>query len=114
LLAAIGTYGVVSDSVATRTRELGIRIALGAEPMEIMIQVLRSALTWVLLGEFAGLGLAIAATSAAQATLFGVSPVNMPSIFAGCAVLIVISLIALVPPALRAARTDPNQALRQY
>jgi putative ABC transport system permease protein len=114
LLAAIGTYGVVSDSVATRTRELGIRIALGAEPMEIMIQVLRSALTWVLLGEFAGLGLAIAATSAAQATLFGVSPVNMPSIFAGCAVLIVISLIALVPPVLRAARTDPNQALRQY
>jgi predicted permease len=113
LLAAIGTYGVVSDSVATRTRELGIRIALGAEPAEIIIQVLRSALTWVLLGELVGLALAIAATSAARATLFGVSPINMPSMFTGCTVLIVTSLIACVLPALRAAHTDPNQALRQ-
>lgn len=113
LLAAIGTYGVVSDWVATRKKELGIRIALGARSGEITVHVLRSVLTWIVLGELLGLLLAISATSAARSALFGVSPVNMRSIAGGSGVLIVISLIACIPPALRAARTDPNQALRQ-
>jgi putative ABC transport system permease protein len=112
VLAAVGVFGVVSDFVATRRRDLGIRMALGARPARIAGHVLRSAFACVLWGEALGILGGTVATTAIRATLFEVSPVDMISISGGCAVLVIVSLVACMPPALRAARTDLNQVLR--
>jgi predicted permease len=112
LLAAVGVFGAVSNFVAMRKRDLGIRMALGARPSGIVSHVLWSALTCVLLGEVVGVLAGMIATIAIRATLFEVSPVDIMSVFSGCATLLTISLVACMPAALRAASTDLNQALR--
>ncbi len=112
-LAAVGVYGVVSDFVVTRRKEIGIRIALGARPAGIVSHVLRSALFWILLGEIIGIAVAAVSTIAIRSTLFEVSPVDVLSICSGCAVILIVSFVACVVPALQAASTDPSQVLRE-
>jgi predicted permease len=112
-LAAVGVYGVVSDFVVTRRKEIGIRMALGARPPGIVSHVLRSALLWILLGEIVGVVAAVVSTIAIRSMLFEVSPVDVISICSGCAVILIVSFIACVIPALQAASTDPSKVLRQ-
>ncbi len=112
LLAAVGIYGVLHFTVARRTREIGIRMALGAGVWQVLRPVLQRSLGWVLAGLALGIGLALSARGMTQQLLAGVSGVD-PLTF--CAVLVgfgVIVMIAAVVPARRAARIDPIRALR--
>lgn len=112
LLGLAGIYGVVSYVVTQRTRELGIRIAIGANPFDIVRSVLKQGLLLAISGVSFGLGLAFGASRLMAAFLFGVEAVD-PATFAvvGLA-LIATVLLACLPPARRAAGTDPIQALR--
>ena len=112
LLASIGLYGVMAYTVARRTREIGIRMALGAGVGQVLRPVLQRSLGWVLAGLALGIGLAMSARGMTQQLLAGVSGVD-PLTF--CAVLAgfgVVVMIAAVIPARRAARIDPIRALR--
>jgi putative ABC transport system permease protein len=113
LLAAIGLYGVVSYGVAQRTRELGVRVALGATPTDILRLVLSSGVPLVALGLLSGLAAAVAATRALGTLVFGVSHAD-PATFAGAGLLLaLIALVAHYVPIRRAMRIDPALALRQ-
>jgi len=113
LLAAIGVYGVVSDMVVMRTKEFGIRIVLGAQAKTIVMTVLRSTLSWVVLGEILGVLAGILAALSIRTRLFGVAATDGLSISASSALLILVSLVACVAPVLRACRVDPNRILRE-
>jgi putative ABC transport system permease protein len=112
MLAATGLYGVLSGSVTERTREIGVRSALGASRHDIVSLVVRQGLT--LTGFGIGLGLigAVAASQAIAAMLFGISTLD-PTTYLGVILLLVaVSMIACAVPAWRAARIDPMVALR--
>ena len=112
LLAAAGIYGVISYAVAQRTAEVGIRIALGASPSEVLGGVLRSGMSVVAAGAAAGAAAAFAAAGLLGKLLFGVSP-HDPAIYA--AMLLGVALVGLLAnllPARRAATIDPIRALR--
>jgi len=112
LLAAVGLYGVVSYGVAQRTREVGLRMALGARPADVFRLVLARGLTLVLIGVVAGLGISLIATRYLGSLVFGVSP-NDPATFAtAAAVLTVVALLAHWVPVRRALGIDPAIALR--
>ena len=112
VLAAIGLYGVTAYAVARRTREFGVRIALGATRGDILRMVLRQGLALTLAGSAAGLVLAGAAAQVTASMLFGVTPIDPPT-FAGSALLfLAVGLAACVVPALRATRIVPIHALR--
>jgi predicted permease len=112
LLAMIGLYGLVSYSVAQRTRELGVRIALGAAPRDVLRLVLGEGSRLALIGVAIGLLAAFALTGLMRSLLFGVSPAD-PLTFIGVAMLfIVVALTACYIPARRATRVDPIVALR--
>ena len=112
LLAATGIYGVLAIEVGRRSRELGIRMAIGAHPGQVRLMVLRRALLTALVGVGLGTALAVAATRGMQAMLHGVSASD-PRTFVGVAVLMVlIALGAAYVPARRATRVDPVGALR--
>ena len=111
-LAALGLYGVLSYSVAARTRELGIRIAVGATPRRLVGAVMREALASVVSGVAIGLAGAFYSSRFLEALLFGVRP-HDPATLAGVAGLFLgVALIAAYVPARRAARVDPGVALR--
>lgn len=111
-LAAMGLYGVIAFLVAQRTQEIGVRIALGATRRDIVRMVGGQGLRYVLTGVAIGLAGAFAVARLLAGELFGVSPTD-PPVFAGVSVfLIVVALLACLTPALRAARVDPQQALR--
>ncbi|HEY7058370.1 MAG TPA: ABC transporter permease [Vicinamibacterales bacterium] len=113
LLAAIGLYGVVAHGVAQRTREVGLRVALGACPADILRLVLSTGLPLVALGLVAGLAAAASATRLLGSLVFGVSPTD-PVTFAGAGVLLaIVALLAHWVPLARALRIDPAVALRQ-
>ena len=112
-LAAIGIYGVVAFLVAQRTREIGIRMALGARAADVLGLVLREGMSPVLLGAAGGMLAAIAATRAIRTMLFGVTPLDAISLAAAPALLAVVALIACYLPARRALRVDPIVALRE-
>jgi putative ABC transport system permease protein len=113
LLSAIGLYGVLSYSVARRTREIGIRMALGAERHSVLRLVLSEGARLVGGGVFLGLLAAFWLTRLLRSQLFEVSPTD-PVVFGGVVlVLVAVALAACLAPALRAARVDPMQALRQ-
>jgi putative ABC transport system permease protein len=112
LLAAVGLYGVVAHGVAQRTREVGVRMALGAQRGDVMKLVLSSGLSLVGIGVAAGLGAAFAATRYLGALVFGVSPFDPPTFAAAAAVLTLVALAAHWVPVRRALRIDPSSALR--
>lgn len=112
LLAAIGIYGVLSYIVGQRTREVGIRMALGAQKGDVVWAVLRDGAGMTLPGVGIGLVVALGLTRLMSAMLFGVKPTDVIT-FASVAVLLcVVALLACYVPARRAAKLDPMQALR--
>ena len=112
LLAGLGVYGVVSYSVVQRQREIGVRLALGAQKANIYGLVLRDGLTPVLIGTAAGLGIPFAFARLIANLFFQVSPFNPGVIAAAVCVLVAIGAVACLLPALRAAAIDPIKALR--
>jgi predicted permease len=113
LLAAVGLYGVVAYGVARRAREFGIRLALGADRATVVWLPMRNALALVAVGLALGLPLALAATRAAKAIVFGVSPWD-PKLFLFTALaLLSVGAIAAFLPARTAARLDPSAILRE-
>jgi putative ABC transport system permease protein len=111
LLAALGIHGVVSYGVAQRTREFGLRMAVGSTPGQLKTLVIRSGLKTALMGLAAGMAGAAALASALRALLYGVAPLD-PTVMAGvAALLLTVALIANYVPAGRATRVDPMQAL---
>jgi ABC-type antimicrobial peptide transport system permease subunit len=112
LVAAVGLYSVVAYEVAQRTREMGIRIALGAASRDVLALVVRDGVAPAVAGVVLGLGLALAASGAIASLLFDTSPRD-PLVLGACAaVLLVVALLASVIPARRATRVDPMEALR--
>src|SRR3954468_15141282 len=113
LLAAVGIYGVMSYAVSRRTREIGIRIALGAEPGVVLRGVVGEGMTLAATGAGAGLLLSLALTRLMRGILFGVGPNDLATFAGVSGALFIVALAASVVPALRATRIDPLEALRE-
>jgi len=112
LLSAIGLYGAVAYSAAQRTREFGIRIALGAQTPDVLRQVLREGMMLGVLGLAIGLVGAVAITRVLRSQLFGVTPTDPLSFTVVSLLLLVVAVVASLVPAKRATRVDPMVALR--
>jgi putative ABC transport system permease protein len=112
LLGAVGVYGAVRYSVASRTRDIGLRIALGAMRSQVLRWVFSNAMPPVLIGLAAGLAAAIASARVLRGLLYGISPVDPVSLGAVVLVLLATSGLACYFPARRASRLDPTVALR--
>jgi putative ABC transport system permease protein len=112
LLAAIGLYGVISYSVVQRTREIGIRAALGADPGNIRLLILRSAMTLTALGLVLGVGGALVLAQFLSSMLFNVGKYDPTTLIAVALVLTSVALLACLVPARRAMRVNPIVALR--
>ncbi|HXT71078.1 MAG TPA: ABC transporter permease [Vicinamibacterales bacterium] len=112
LLAAVGLYGVLAYSVAQRTREIGLRMALGADGGRIRWMVLRQVALMTVIGGVIGLGIAMAAGLLARSILYQMSGIDAVVMAASAAVLAVVALAAGFIPAYRASRVDPMLALR--
>jgi putative ABC transport system permease protein len=112
LLACIGIYGVTSYSVAQRTPEIGVRMALGAQRRNVLRMVFRQGMAPIALGLVIGLALSLALTPLLSSLLFGVRPIDLWSIGASVIVLCATGLAACYLPARRASRVDPMDALR--
>lgn len=112
LLASVGLYGLTSYSVTRRTREIGIRMALGAQPAAVRRRVLRDALVMVLAGIAVGVPCALGASRLIANMLFGISPDDLPTVAFVSLLLLVVALLASYLPARRASRIDPMAALR--
>lgn len=111
LLAAAGLYGVMSFAVTQRTREMGVRSALGAKGGQLIALVMRRSVTQLAVGVAIGLALAVFASGALQPVLYHVDPRDA-SVFAGVVVtLIIVSVLASLLPARRVAKIDPVRAL---
>ena len=112
LLAAVGLYGVMAQSVLQRSREIGVRMALGAQSGDVLGMILRQGATLIAGGLIAGILAALALTSLMKSLLFGISPED-PLTFAGVAALLVlVALVATYIPARRATHVDPVNTLR--
>jgi len=112
LLAAIGVYGVVSYAMARRTREIAVRLALGASPQRLVARVLADAAIWTLVGLAGGLAGAGVLARYLESLLFRIEPHDALTFAAVAAFLATVTLAASVVPAFRAARVDPMLALR--
>jgi putative ABC transport system permease protein len=112
LLAAVGLHGVVSHAVAQRTQEMGVRVALGAAPRDVVRLVVGQGLALTLAGLLCGAAGALALTRFVSTMLFGVRATDPGTFLAVSALLVVVSLLACYRPARRAARVDPLVALR--
>jgi ABC-type antimicrobial peptide transport system permease subunit len=113
VLAMIGLYGVMSYTVAERTSEIGIRMALGAQRADVTAMILRKAATLLMVGLALGAGLSLAAASAASSLLFGLKPRDPVTLAIAAAVLAAVALGASYLPARRAAALDPIASLKQ-
>jgi putative ABC transport system permease protein len=112
VLTALGIYGVPSLLVRSRTREIGLRVALGASPRAVASLVMSHAMTWTGVGAAVGLALAVLLTRFLTALLYGTSPTDM-WVFAGVVLLLVaVAGAAALVPAVRASRLDPLAPLR--
>ena len=111
-IATVGIYGVVSYSVARRTKEFGLRMVLGAQGGDVLGLVMKQGAGMVAIGIVAGLATAFALTRLMASLLFGVTPTDLPTFAAVTAVLFGVALAACYVPARRATRVDPIQTLR--
>ncbi len=111
-LAAVGIYGVVSYSVSRQLREIGIRMALGAEPAAVVRLVVGGTMSIAAVGIAVGLVGSVASTRLMAGLLYGVPALDLPTFAAVVALLLAVALLACVAPALRASRVDPVTALR--
>jgi putative ABC transport system permease protein len=112
LLAAIGTYGVLSYLVAERRREIGIRLALGAGRSSVLAQVMKQGLVLTIVGVLAGLAGAFGLNRLIASLLFGVTPTDGPTVAVVIGTIILVAIAACLLPAWRASRMDPNVVLR--
>jgi putative ABC transport system permease protein len=112
ILGAVGIYGVVSASVAQRTREIGVRMALGATRQNVLRNVLEQSLTISAVGIVVGLAGALASASLLRGLLFGVGVVDFTVLSAVVVLLALVSVGAALAPAIRASRVDPLNAIR--
>jgi putative ABC transport system permease protein len=112
LLAGLGLYGLVAYSVSQRTREIGVRMSLGARPTDVARLVLAEGLRPAVFGIALGLAGALAGARLVSSLLFGVLPADAPTQAAATAVLIVVAILACALPAWRALRVQPAVALR--
>ena len=113
LLAGVGLYGVMAYSVSQRTREIGIRMALGADPKGVLRMVMRRGLLLAISGIAVGIAIALAAAPLIAPLLYHVRPADPVSIVGAALFLIAVAILASLLPALRATRVDPILALRQ-
>ena len=112
LLAAVGLYGVMAFQVSARTREIGVRMALGARRTEVMRLVIAQALRIVAIGVVLGIPFALAGARSLRALLYGVTPFDPAPLALGAAVLVVVGMLAALIPSRNAARVDPLVAIR--
>jgi putative ABC transport system permease protein len=112
ILTAVGLYGVMAYSVTQRTREIGVRVALGAQTGDVLRLVVGQGMKLTLLGAALGLVLALALTRVMKSLLFGVSPTDPLTFALITTALILVALTACFIPARRATRIDPMTALR--
>src|SRR2546422_6830898 len=112
VLAAIGVYGVLNSSVAQRTREIGIRAALGATRPQLIAMVLRDSLALAGAGAIVGLALSVATGRLISSMLFEVSPTDVATMASATAILVSVAILSALLPARRAAAVDPSAALR--
>jgi putative ABC transport system permease protein len=112
ILAATGIYGVMAYSVAERTREIGIRMALGAGSANVLGMILRQAGVMIAAGIAIGTAGAVSLTGLMQSALYGITPTDPGTYGAVCVLLVLIALLASAIPTRRAVRVDPTIALR--
>jgi putative ABC transport system permease protein len=113
ILAAVGLYGMMAHLTSQRTAEVGIRLALGARPVSILVLIVRQGLRLVAFGGVLGVFAAIAGSRLVRTQLFGIAPTDPTTYLAVALLLAVVSVVACVIPARRAMRVDPIVALRQ-
>jgi len=111
-LASVGLYGVMAHSVQRRTRELGVRMALGATRWSVLLLILRQGMAQVGLGLAVGTLFALAGTQLLADVIFGVRPGDPMTMLVVAVVLVGSAMVAVVVPALRAMRLEPVEALR--
>jgi ABC-type antimicrobial peptide transport system permease subunit len=111
-LAAVGLFALLSFTIRRRTREIGIRVALGASRTDIVSMVVRQALSLAVVGCGVGLSIALGVGYLARASVFGVSPVAPTSLLPTAGLLVAVSVLASLPMAWRALRVEPAVTLR--
>lgn len=111
-LAAIGVYGVTAYAVTQRTRELAVRLALGARPAELLVMVIRQGVTWTIVGSLLGVAGSVALSRYLQGLLYGITPVDPATFAVVSAAFLIVASLATVIPARRVTRVDPLVALR--
>ena len=111
LLASLGLYGTISYGISRRVAELGLRMALGANRRDVLLMVLREALTLVAIGLAVGAPLTFLASRSMSALLYGVTPADPLAFSGGAAVLFLVAAVAAYLPAYRASRIEPMTAL---
>jgi predicted permease len=112
ILAIVGLYGAISYRVLRRQNETGIRLALGASRLRIVLLILREVAPLLLIGLGIGTAVSLAAAQGARSLLFGLSPYDIPTLVASVCLLALVAVVASFAPALRASRVDPIVALR--
>jgi predicted lysophospholipase L1 biosynthesis ABC-type transport system permease subunit len=113
LLAVIGIYGVLSFTISRRTREMGIRVALGADTRQVFLLVVRDGMLLVGIGILLGLGGGLAGSRSLTSFLHGISTTDVPTFVATVIILSAVAFVACAIPAKRAIRVSPIVALRQ-
>ena len=113
LLAASGLYALVAYATAMRTREIGVRRALGASSSQVAMLISRQALTLVVVGVVIGIGSSWMLSSSIQSMLYNISPHDPATLYGGSALMLLVALMASILPVVRALKVDPAEALRQ-
>jgi ABC-type antimicrobial peptide transport system permease subunit len=112
LLGAVGIYGVLAFSVTSRTREFGVRLALGATTWSVLLLVARQGIGWSLVGLGLGMAGAVASGRLLRGMLYGVSPADLTTLASVSIGLLVVVVLACLVPASRATRVDPITSMR--